>query len=302
MTDIIRAYALLVLSAWNASPLLPTAPSGEARQKPRAAAAQEREGKEVALEGSPGDIVRWSVPGTRSCGMAGKTWRAVQETCYYPIDVARKPGTVTVTRRGAGGSVSRARITVVDVSFGSENIQLGDIPQRNPSEADLRRNAREQARMARLWRKAEGPARFTLPLAPPLEPMPEGKGFGSTWIFNTTPETTETHAGLDYAVQAGDSVRSMADGTVVLAENLFYSGNSVFVDHGNGLITGYLHLAEVNASVGQAIKRGERVGVVGDTGRTTGPHLHLAARWHGARVNPALLLRDPAKMPAIEGR
>lgn len=254
------------------------------------------------VEVTPGSIVRWSVPGTRRCGMAGRRWRAVQETCYYPIDVERRPGAVTVSRHGVRGTMARAQIVVVAPSFGSQQIELGDIPQAHPSAADLRRNRREQARLTRLWSRAEGTSRFTLPLGNPLTPLPPGEGFGAEWIFNTTPPSSETHAGRDYAVKAGTPVAAVADGTVVLADSLFYSGNSVIVDHGNGLFSAYLHLAEVGVRAGQDIRRGDRVGLVGDTGRATGPHLHLAIRWHRARVDPRLLLQDPAEMPAITGR
>lgn len=287
--------------------VLPAAVVALAAATPQKAARQQHQSHAgtsavATVEAVPGAIVRWSVPGTRSCGMAGKTWRAIQETCYYPIDVERKPGTLAVTRHSTAGHVSHARITVLERTPETVQIQLGDIPQRNPTPADLQRNAREQKRLSALWSKAERPARFTLPLAPPVEPMPDGKGFGATWVFNTAPETSETHTGIDYAVRARDPVHAVADGVVVMADDLFYSGRSVFVDHGDGLITGYLHLSEMAVREGQEVRKGERLGLVGETGRTTGPHLHFAVRWHGARVNPALLLGDPAKMPAIEGR
>lgn len=315
MRHITRTCGLLLLAGflWVMSPGLvagatektgdvkPGAVQSTKRQADRGRVRPSRTPQDLpaAVQVAPGAIVRWSVPGTRRCGIAGRTWSAVQETCYYPIDIGRKPGTLTVVRHGARGSVARVRISVTPVSFGSEKVALPDIPQRSPSPADLRRNAREQAILARLWKKADGPAQFTLPLGRPLDPLPAATGFGSTWIFNTTPESSETHAGVDYAARAGAPVAAMADGRVVLARDLFYSGNSVFVDHGNGLMTGYLHLSEVKARVGQEVKKGEAIGVVGNTGRATGPHLHVAARWHGARVDPRLLLDDPAGIASI---
>jgi murein DD-endopeptidase MepM/ murein hydrolase activator NlpD len=73
----------------------------------------------------------------------------------------------------------------------------------------------------------------------------------------------------------------------------------VFIDHGDGLISMYFHLSELKVQAGQDVKKGETLGLVGSTGRATGPHLHLGVRWHGARVNPQTLLDDPAKIPAI---
>jgi murein DD-endopeptidase MepM/ murein hydrolase activator NlpD len=259
---------------------------------------QKAEAKTATLEVGPGTVVRWSAPGAKRCGMAKRSWAAVQETCYYPIDVQQKPGVLRVSRHGAGAA-SYARITVLPAETVNEAITLGDIPQANPSPLDLKRNAREQALVARLWTKREGPAQFTLPLAPPVRGLLEGKGFGSTWVFNTTPPSSELHSGADYAVPASTPVSAAADGTVVLADDLFFAGNAVFIDHGDGLVTMYFHLAKLELRTGQIVKRGDTIGAVGSTGRVTGPHLHMGARWHGSRIDPALLSADPAKLPAI---
>ena len=77
-------------------------------------------------------------------------------------------------------------------------------------------------------------------------------------------------------------------------------GNSVFLDHGDGLITMYFHLSRVDVAEGRQLRRGECLGAVGSTGRATGPHLHFGVRWRGARVDPSLLLGDPARIPAID--
>jgi murein DD-endopeptidase MepM/ murein hydrolase activator NlpD len=98
---------------------------------------------------------------------------------------------------------------------------------------------------------------------------------------------------------AGTPVAAVADGTVVLADDLFFAGNAVFIDHGDGLITMYFHLRDLKVKAGQDVKQGHSIGVVGSTGRVTGPHLHLGVRWHGARIDPALLLADPAKIPIV---
>jgi len=252
----------------------------------------------VTIEALPGTIVRWSVPGTKRCSMGTRSWAALQETCYYPIDLLQKPAVLKVSRHGAGPA-GNARISVLASAYGSEDITLGDTPQANPSPADLRRNARDQALVDKLWTRREGPARFTLPLGSPASPSSEGKGFGVTWIFNGKPESSEVHSGADYALAAGTPVTALADGTAVLAEDLFFTGNAVFIDHGDGLISMYFHLSELTVQKGQDVKKGEPLGLVGSTGRVTGPHLHLGIRWHGARIDPRLLLEDPARIPAI---
>jgi murein DD-endopeptidase MepM/ murein hydrolase activator NlpD len=238
------------------------------------------------------------VPGTKRCAMAGRSWSALQETCYYPVDMLRAPGLVRVSRQGVGPA-RFAHISVVASSYGTQDIHLGDIPQANPSPADLRRNTRDQALVAKAWARRESPARFTLPLGAPTTPLPKAEGFGAKWIFNTTPESSEIHSGADYAVAPGTPVMALADGTVAIAEDLFFAGKAVFVDHGDGLIGMYFHLSELKVQAGQDVRKGETLGLVGSTGRVTGPHLHLGVRWHDARIDPQILLADPAKIPAI---
>jgi murein DD-endopeptidase MepM/ murein hydrolase activator NlpD len=253
--------------------------------------------QEVAqIEAAPGTLVRWSAPGTKSCGMGRQSWPALQETCYYPIDLLQPAGPIRIVRRGAGRP-ELARIMVVATDYGTEEVELPDIPQANPSRADLQRNAREQLRLGRLWRTS-GPARFTLPLGAPAQPFPEGHAFGAKRIFNGKP-ADQPHTGADYPLPLGTPVVSAADGRVVLADDLFFAGNAVLIDHGDGLITMYFHLSDFEVRAGQEVKKGERIGHVGSTGRATGPHLFFGARWHNARIDPALLIGDPAKLPAV---
>jgi murein DD-endopeptidase MepM/ murein hydrolase activator NlpD len=252
----------------------------------------------ATIEALPGTVVRWSLPGTKRCAMGKRSWAALQETCYYPIDVEEKPGVFRVSRQGAG-PISYAQIKVLSAVRDREDIALADIPQAKPSPDDLRRNARDQAVVARLWTRREGPAQFTLPLAKPVSPLPEGKGFGAIWMFNNPPGSSELHSGSDYAVSAGTPLAAVADGTVVLATDLFFAGNAVFIDHGDGLVSMYFHLADLKVRTGQTVGKGDPIGLAGSTGRVTGPHLHLGIRWHGARIDPGLLFADPAKIPAI---
>jgi murein DD-endopeptidase MepM/ murein hydrolase activator NlpD len=131
--------------------------------------------------------------------------------------------------------------------------------------------------------------------------LPEGKSFGVKRVYNGKPDP-QPHMGVDYAVPAGSSVLAAADGTVVVAQDLFFAGNAVFIDHGNGLVTMYFHLSEVKVAVGQAVTRGQALGLVGTTGRSTGPHLFFGVRWHDARVDPMFLLGEPGKIPSVSDR
>jgi hypothetical protein len=251
-----------------------------------------------AITVSPGMLVRWSVPGTLHCAMNGRSWAALLETCYYPIDLLQKPGIINISRWGSGPH-EYARISVEPFDYGTEEIELPDIPQAHPSSGDLKRVSREQLLESKVWSRKEGPARFTLPIGPPSRPFPKGKSFGVKRVFNGKP-APQPHTGIDYPVPAGSPVLAVADGTVVLATDLFFAGNAVFIDHGDGFVSMYFHLAEIDVSVGEEIHKGHALGTVGSTGRATGPHLFFGVRWHGARINPDSLFADPAKIPDVE--
>ncbi len=113
--------------------------------------------------------------------------------------------------------------------------------------------------------------------------------FGSERIFNG--KTSSPHLGLDFRVPSGTPVAAMNDGTVLLARPLYFEGNFVVLDHGQGLLTLYLHLSEFKVKEGDQVKRGQVIGLSGGTGRATGPHLHVAVRWQGTYLDPAQLIR-----------
>ena len=112
--------------------------------------------------------------------------------------------------------------------------------------------------------------------------------FGTSRTFNG--KTQSVHQGLDYAVPEGTPVAALNSGTVLLAQPLFFEGNCVVLDHGQGLLTLYMHLSKIEVKEGDPIKSGEKIGLSGGTGRATGPHLHVAVRWQGIYLNPATLL------------
>jgi murein DD-endopeptidase MepM/ murein hydrolase activator NlpD len=113
--------------------------------------------------------------------------------------------------------------------------------------------------------------------------------FGTSRTFNG--KTQSVHQGLDYAVPEGTPVAALNAGTVLLAQPLFFEGNCVVLDHGQGLLTLYMHLSKIDVKEGQHITAGQQIGLSGGTGRATGPHLHVAVRWQGVYLNPATLLR-----------
>ncbi len=153
---------------------------------------------------------------------------------------------------------------------------------------------RESRRVEAVWTSG-GPPVFELPLDPPIIPLPDARSFGARRIFNGEPRSP--HGGVDLSAPTGTAVRAAAAGTVVIAASHYFSGNSVFIDHGDDLITMYFHLDRILVAEGDRVAPGEVIGTVGATGRVTGPHLHFGARWHEARIDPMVLLADRQEPP-----
>jgi len=123
-------------------------------------------------------------------------------------------------------------------------------------------------------------------------PTPESSPYGVRRMFNG--QVKSRHYGLDYEASVGDPILATNDGVVVLAgADYFMTGNCVFLDHGNGLFTAYFHMSKLGVKTGDRVKRGQLLGLVGATGRVTGPHLHFAVKLLGHYVSPNDLLGLP---------
>lgn len=112
--------------------------------------------------------------------------------------------------------------------------------------------------------------------------------FGSGRLFNG--RLSSSHGGVDFAGQPGDPVRAANRGVVALVDNFFLAGNVVYINHGGGIVTGYFHLTQATVAVGDTVERGQQIGIVGATGRVTGPHLHWSARYGEHTVDPMGLI------------
>ncbi|MEO8562450.1 MAG: M23 family metallopeptidase [bacterium] len=150
------------------------------------------------------------------------------------------------------------------------------------------RVAREGARALAVGRRShESPPRWTTPFERPRASA-ISSGFGSGRTFNG--QVQSRHLGVDFRGAAGAPIRAANRGVVVLVDTFFLGGRVVYLDHGGGLTTGYLHLSRALVAVGDTVARGQTIGLVGATGRVTGPHLHWTARYGALTVNPLGLL------------
>lgn len=140
--------------------------------------------------------------------------------------------------------------------------------------------------LSRVTPEREWHGNFTAPVDAPTSDV-----FGSQRIFNGVAQ--REHQGLDYRVSTGTPVAALNDGTILLARFLYFEGNCVVIDHGQGLLTLYFHLSEFKVKEGDVVKRGQEIGLSGGTGRATGPHLHVAVRWQGTYLDPGRLIQLP---------
>jgi len=211
----------------------------------------------------------------------GSTWVAV-----IGIPLSAPLGEQLVTVRSAAGPQSIA-FSVGSKQYASQSLKVAP-RQVNLSKADLARVAGERVRIERALGKFSEPPPESLDLRQPV-PGPRSSSFGMRRIFNG--ESRNPHSGMDIAAPAGTPVLVPAAGTVVDTGEYFFNGNTVFVDHGRGLISMYCHLSAIDVKPGQRLAAGTRIGAVGMTGRATGPHLHWGLSLNRAWVDPELFVR-----------
>ena len=203
-----------------------------------------------------------------------------------PLDTL--PGEMEIAVFGMS-TVALKRIPIQIKNYPEQRLTIKDKRKVEPNPDDLARIEGEQKVTEAIKRRFSAPAPatdFALPAKGPLSSR-----FGLRRIFNGLPRNP--HAGLDVAVGTGAPVTAPADGVVANVGDYFFNGNTVFIDHGQGLITAYMHLSRTDVQTGQPVKKGERIGAVGATGRVTGPHLHWAVILNNTAVDPELFLSRP---------
>jgi murein DD-endopeptidase MepM/ murein hydrolase activator NlpD len=202
------------------------------------------------------------------------------------VDLDVRPGTYTLAAE-AGDSHAERTLRVVPRVFATRRLTV-DPAFVNPPESERPRLEREREQLERLWKTTTNEKLWDGRFEPPV-PEPANSAFGTRSILNGEPRSP--HGGADFPSPAGTPVKAPNGGRVVLADALYYTGNTVVVDHGLGLYSLFAHMTEMRVHVADVVNTGDVLGTVGSTGRVTGPHLHWAVRLNGSRVDPTVLLR-----------
>lgn len=196
--------------------------------------------------------------------------------------------TVTVIARQAGAAPEQAVLAVARRDWQIQRIDGLPPAQVTPDPATLARIKRENERLAALRRVDRPGDDWAGGFIWPAEGRISGV-YGSQRILNGEPRAP--HYGVDVAAATGAPIRASAGGVVVLAEpDLFFTGGTILIDHGAGVLSVYAHLSRVDVHAGQAVRQGAAIGAVGATGRVTGPHLHFGLSWFEVKLDPESVL------------
>ncbi|VAW92501.1 Peptidase, M23/M37 family [hydrothermal vent metagenome] len=202
------------------------------------------------------------------------------------ISLATKSGKKSLTVK----SSNRSKIVYFDVhdkKYKTQHITIKDKRKVNPYEKDMDRIIKEKKVIVsalRHWSdKDDVPLQFSLPVTGRFS-----SPFGLKRFFNQ--QARKPHSGLDIAAAEGTPILAPADGKIINTGDYFFNGNTIFIDHGQGLVTMYCHMNSIDVKTGTQVKSGQQIGTIGMTGRVTGPHLHWGVSLNNARIEPKLLL------------
>ena len=242
---------------------------------------------------SPGDVFLIRVSGIRTSGMphaslGGKefSFSRCGRHCFVAIgatDIETKPGAHTIILK-LGKRKGKLKLRVRKASFPEQELTLPD-DKVFPKPEDLDRVKKENERLEGIF-ETTSKKLWGGDFIPPLNNAIT-TAFGTKRIMNG--KWISVHKGIDMKGDAGEEVRASNDGRVVLEEELFFGGNTIILDHGQGIYTIYMHLSKFNVISGDAVSKGDVIGFVGSSGRATGPHLHFGSKVREISVNPVSL-------------
>ncbi|MGR9053889.1 MAG: M23 family metallopeptidase [Gammaproteobacteria bacterium] len=186
---------------------------------------------------------------------------------------------------------------VADKAYPAQYITLANDRMVHPNADDLKRIESDKVSIEQALLTWTEQAAVATDFVPPVDGQLSSL-FGLKRFFNNEPK--DPHSGLDIAAPAGTPIKAPAQARVINTGSYYYNGNTVFLDHGQGLITGYFHMSAIKVKTGQLLEQGDIIGSVGATGRVTGPHLHWNVYLNHVKVDPALFIAD--YLPMLEAR
>jgi murein DD-endopeptidase MepM/ murein hydrolase activator NlpD len=205
------------------------------------------------------------------------------------VDIDTAPGSYEVRfeATSAGHTITAtSELQITAGAFGRRVLKVDDAFV-NPSEPAIARITSDAREIEHLWMQSEPRRLWDSGFVRPVPGRANG-AFGSRSVFNGQPR--QPHGGADFLSPAGTPIHAPNSGRIVLARDLYFTGNTVVIDHGLGVFSLLAHLSVMEVHQGELVTRGQTIGQVGATGRVTGPHLHWAVRMNGARVDPLSLL------------
>jgi murein DD-endopeptidase MepM/ murein hydrolase activator NlpD len=213
-----------------------------------------------------------------------RTWKAL---VGIDLTVAPRRYAVAIEARGASAPAKLThRLQVTARTFRTRRLTV-DANFVNPPASETARIERETRALAALWNDSSPRPLWSGAFMRPV-PGAANSAFGTRSIYNGQPRSP--HSGGDFVGAEGDPIKAPGGGRVVMAEHLYFSGNTIVIDHGAGLFSLLAHMSEMGVKTGDTVNSGDVIGKVGATGRVTGPHLHWAVRANGGRVDPLSLL------------
>ena len=210
------------------------------------------------------------------------SWKAI-----VGIPLTEKPGTQVITVNSQNNPSQQITFNIKKKKYPEQHITIKNKRMVNPNQYDMGRINKDKKRINAALRHWQYSSNVQLNFIKPVQGV-YSSAFGLRRFFNK--QARKPHSGLDIAAAEGSPIHAPANGTIIETGNYFFNGNTLFIDHGQGLISMYCHMNSIDIKNGSKVKQGQLIGKVGKTGRVTGPHLHWSISLNRTMVDPSLFL------------